>query len=231
MGLNLDSLGTIAIAAAAIAVGAATVHREFAPAHALGAAQNASVTYVANWKSLAQHGVWTGRSGAPLTIVEFADFECPYCKRFHKAVAQLEASRPGSVSLSFVHFPIETHRFARPAARAAECADKQGRFESMHDVLFDKQDSLGLKPWDDYAAEAGVANLRAFRECIRDTSTVARVEDGVAVGNAMSVHGTPTVIINGWRFPRPPYDSLPEIADRLLKGLDPHGATPPLAAR
>ena len=126
------------------------------------------------------------------------------------------------MSTSFVHFPLDFHRFARPAARAAECAAAQDRFDEFADALFEKQDSLGLKPWGAYANAARVPDVLAFDRCVADTVTVARIENGRALGKQLDVQGTPTVLVNGWRLPMPPDSAeLSSIISEVLAGKRP----------
>ena len=165
---------------------------------------------VENWQALVASGVWIGNRNAENIVLEFADFECPFCKRFHDAYSDARLTLPdtGNVALVFVHLPIPGHRFARPAARAAMCAENQGRFTAFHDAIYAQQDSLGLKPWVAYAADAGVPDLRAFEKCNASTQPVQLVERGVALAESLNVKATPTVIVNGWRYSSPPVDSL-----------------------
>lgn len=74
----------------------------------------------------------------------------------------------------------------------------------MVDVLFRKQDSLGLKPWAGYATEAGVPDTAAFNACASTTTATARIDEGLRIGNAIGVRGTPTIVVNGWKFPLAP---------------------------
>jgi protein-disulfide isomerase len=121
-----------------------------------------------------------------------------------------------------VHFPLPMHRFAEPAARVAECAGDQGRFETMHDLLFERQDKFGLEPWNEFATEAGVADGAAFDACIKRTDPIPRVADGKALGNQLDIQGTPTVVINGWKVGRPPtLDELDRMVKAILAGKSP----------
>jgi protein-disulfide isomerase len=104
------------------------------------------------------------------------------------------------VAFTFVHFPIPGHRFAIPAARAAECAEAQGRFSEMRTLLFAKQDSLGLKSWDAFAEEAKVPDEEQFSKCVASAAPLPRVDAGVAIGEKLRISGTPTMIINGWMY-------------------------------
>jgi len=118
------------------------------------------------------------------------------------------------------------HRFAEPSARVSECAGDQGRFEAMYDLLFEQQDKFGLKPWSEFATEAGVVDSAAFEACIKRTELIPRVTEGKALGNQLDVQGTPTVVINGWKLGRPPtLDELDHMVKAILAGKSPVGST------
>jgi protein-disulfide isomerase len=89
----------------------------------------------------------------------------------------------------------------------------------MHDQLFDGQDQLGLKSWDDYATAAGVPDIPTFDACIKKTDPIRRVEEGKALGAKLDVQGTPTIIINGWKLGNPPTEAeLDQMVQRVLAG-------------
>jgi protein-disulfide isomerase len=178
--------------------------------------------FVKNWRAELGKGVPLGSPSAQVQLIEFADFECPFCGNFHKTLKALQLRYPSQVSLTYMHFPLPGHRFAVPAARVAECAADQGRFEPMYDHLFDEQDSFGLKPWRDYAMAAGVPDLTAFDACIKRTDPISRVEEGKALGSTLDVQGTPTIIINGWKLGSPPTeDELDGMVKKILAGRTP----------
>jgi protein-disulfide isomerase len=114
------------------------------------------------------------------------------------------------------------HRFARPAARALECAGDQLRFGEFVEAVYLQQDSLGLKPWTSIARDAGVTDTARFERCVSEKERVARIEDGVAAATRLNVTATPTVIVNGWKFALPPSEqTLMLTAERLLRGQSP----------
>jgi NhaA family Na+:H+ antiporter len=155
-------------------------------------------------------------------MIEFADFECPFCGSFHKTIKAVRERYPAQVAVTFIHFPLPMHRFALPAAGVAECAGAQGRFEAMHDRLFEAQDGFGLKPWSDYATEAGVPDGIVFGDCIKHTESLPRVTEGEALGKALDVQGTPTLVINGWKVGRPPSaEELDAMVKAILAGKSP----------
>jgi protein-disulfide isomerase len=173
-----------------------------------------------DWRTLIPSGTRIGSADAPVTIVEFADLECPFCKRFHESsLAAVQKQFGSKVSLVYVHFPITSHRFARPAARAAECASMQGVFGGFISAIYRKQDSLGLKSWTSYAVDAGVRDTAAFVVCARATGTLTLIDSGLAAGTRLHVEATPTVLVNGWRFATPPSDTtLTRVVGALLNG-------------
>lgn len=213
--MRLDSVATTAVVVAAVAVAAANVHREFFHRATVAVSTNAPPSYVRDWKDLVSAGTIVGDSTARVTIVEFADLECPGCREFHARIRELRASNTATVAVAFIHFPLPQHRFAIPAARAAECARAQGRFPAFVDLVFAKQDSLGLKAWTSYADESGVLDTATFKRCTTSTQPIPSVVAGLALGAKLGVRATPTVIINGWRFGSPPRDSLAWVVRRL----------------
>jgi protein-disulfide isomerase len=178
--------------------------------------------FIQNWRSQLEQGVRLGSKSAPVQIVEFADFECPFCGSFHSNLRVVRERYPAQVSLIYVHFPLQGHRFALPAARVAECAEEQGRFETMYDQLFDNQDSFGFKPWSEYATAAGVPDLAQFDACIKKTDSIPRIEEGKKLGTTLDVQGTPTLIVNGWKLPHPPNaEELDGMVKAVLAGKSP----------
>ena len=122
-------------------------------------------------------------------------------------VRRAEKKYGDRVSHTFIHYPVLSHRFALSAGRAAECANNQDKFAAFVDVIFAKQDSLGLKTWIEYAREAGVSDTARFSSCSLDTAPIRRVETGRQLGERNRLTGTPTVIVNGWRLPGTPSEA------------------------
>jgi protein-disulfide isomerase len=130
-------------------------------------------------------------------LIEFADFECAFCARHHPEIRKLMTEFAGQVDFVHVHSPLPQHRFAIPAARAAECAVEQGRFPQMQDALYAYQDSLGFFSWHRYAEIAGVPDSAQFAECIAHPRSLVRVDSGQALSARLSIPGTPTFLVNG----------------------------------
>lgn len=133
-------------------------------------------------------------------------------------------AQPHEISLLYVAYPLAMHRFALGAARAAECAYHFGRFREWVDDVYDKQDSLGLKTWSSYAQEAGIPDTTGISLCARNPAPVARIRAGIALGNRIHIAGTPTVIVDGWRFSSPPNEEeLTRVVKAIAKGQAPFG--------
>jgi protein-disulfide isomerase len=221
MKIKLDSLFAGTLVLCAIVTTYAVVRREFAaPAAPRSAEQKPFL--IPHWRDDLGTGVHIGPARAPVELIEFADFECPYCGDFHKKIKALRERYPTQVALTYVHFPLPMHRFAIPAARVAECAGEQGRFEAIYNQLFEGQESFGLKPWSDYATAAGVPDLGQFDACIKKTGPIPRVEEGRQLGTEIDVQGTPTLVINGWKLAHPPSEEeLDAMVKAVLAGKDP----------
>lgn len=191
---------TGALVACALVVTAAVVRREAFPPAAQG--PDLRPRAVGNWAQLVSAGRWLGRSDAPVRIVEFSDFQCPFCARTHPVLEAVRRRHPGRVSVLYRHFPLDAiHPHARPAAIASECAGEQGRFGELAALLFAQQDSLGAKPWARFAVEAGVRDTAGFERCRRDARTLAAVDRDAKAGAATGIEVTPTLVINGMLRP------------------------------
>lgn len=201
----------------ALAVAVVTVKRAFWPEPPIG--PTGHPVYVSGWKELARSGHVRGDTDAPVTILEFADFECPICRSFTTGPLRgVEARYGDSLRIVFRHWPLSYHRFAYPAARAAECAAAQGRFFPYHDLLYQKQDSLGLKSFLSFAVESGVPDTAAFRKCNSTSDSIPEVSRDIAAAKQAGGTGTPTILVNGNRLPGAPdsttFDSVVTAAMR-----------------
>jgi thiol-disulfide isomerase/thioredoxin len=173
------------------------------PDQARSGGSNANPRFVPSWESILAFGRTIGDTANSVRVVEFADFECPACQRFRETLSTVQTKFPNEVSITFVHFPLEFHRFAEQAAQAAESAAEQGAFRRFHDQVFDGQDSIGLLPWTTFGKRALIRDSVAFARCITAPVSAA-IDSGKAIGARIGVRGTPTVLIEGWLLPRPP---------------------------
>jgi protein-disulfide isomerase len=145
----------------------------------------------------AEDAPFKGPPSAPITIVEFSDFQCSYCKRVVNVLEQVLERYPDKVKLAFRDFPIvNIHPQAEKAAEAAHCAGEQGKFWEFHDLLFDKQDTIPTANFAEHAKTLGL-EVSSFQTCLDGRKYQAKVERNYAAGVKAGVSGTPAFFING----------------------------------
>ncbi len=140
-----------------------------------------------------------GPADAPVTIVEYGDYECATCARTHPIIQRLLRDSAGQLRFVFRHFPLNSvHRHAGQAAQAAEAAGNQGRFWEMHDVMFDHIDELADTDLSRYALKVGL-EIYGFEADLSSGRLSGRVERDRESGLNSGVSGTPAIFINGAR--------------------------------
>jgi protein-disulfide isomerase len=155
-----------------------------------------------------------GAPGAPITIAEWADFECPGCAAASPKLDEIVARYPGQVRLVFKHFPLSIHQHAEKAARAAVVAHKQGKFWEMHHALFQNQKNLDEANVERLAKSIGLDMTRFAEQ--RDSEAVADVVvRDRKQGEALQLSGTPAIFINARQFA-----SSPDFADELDEWIE-----------
>jgi len=137
-----------------------------------------------------------GPADAKVTIVEFSDFQCPFCSRAEESVEQVMTAYAGKVRIFYRHFPLSFHPFAQKAAEAAACADEQGKFWDYHHTLFKNQQKLAVPDLKEHAATLGL-DAAKFAECLDSGKMKATVDADQAEGTKAGVNGTPAFFING----------------------------------
>ena len=138
-----------------------------------------------------------GDPNAPVTIVEFSDFQCPFCQRAHPIVKQLLAKYPSQVKLAYRDFPLQQiHSEAHAAAAASRCAGEQGKFWQFHDRLFETNLPLNGPTFTDHAAQLGL-DTGQFVDCLSSDRFEALIEQDLQDGSRAGVSGTPAFFING----------------------------------
>ena len=140
-----------------------------------------------------------GVLGAPHSLVEYGDFECPYCRSAAPVVAEVRRTMGDALVFAFRHFPLaEVHPHALAAALAAEAAGAQGRFWEMHDLLLDHQDRLRATDLLRYAGQLGL-DVDRFHDALRTHEHARRVATDIESADLSGVSGTPTFFVNGRR--------------------------------
>lgn len=212
----------ISLIVGALALSTVLIKREF------GGRQSAvdsstKPRFVARVKNERGNGRWIGDSSAPVRLTVFNDLECPFCAKFHATLHQALAQYPHELAVRFVHFPLPNHRFAKPAAIAAECAANQGKFEQFVTSMYANQDSIGLKRWSDFAATAGVEDADSFNSCItKESDSFSLIGDGLKFGQDLGIKSTPSIFINGWLYSIPPdQQTLEKLIKEFVAGKTP----------
>lgn len=170
-----------------------------------------------------------GAKTAPITIVEFSDFQCPYCGRVAPTLKQIEGRYGASLRLFFRDYPLPMHPQAPKAAEAGQCAKDQGRFWEMHDRLFADQSKLQVADLKQHAADIGL-NAEQFDECLDSGRHAADWQRNLDEGSRYGVSGTPAFFING-RFVSgaQPYEAFARVVEEELQraGIAVPAAPPP----
>jgi len=174
-----------------------------------------------------------GDIDAPITIIEFSDFQCPFCARFHVQTLPIimdEYINEGTVKIVFRDFPIQSiHPNALPASVAAECANEQGKFKEMHDILFEKQNEWNNQEmnktmllFNQYASEMQLEQEK-FDSCLRNGKYIEEIKKDLDDGRAYGVSGTPGFFIGNDQIGfielkgAQPFESFKKVIDAQLK--------------
>jgi protein-disulfide isomerase len=161
-----------------------------------------------------------GPKFAKVTIVEWSDFQCPFCGRVTPTLKQVEETYGDKVRLIFRHQPLPFHPNAKPAAEASLAAAEQGKFWQYHDKLFANQQNLDRASLEKYAGEVGL-DVKRFKAALDSGKFTKRVEEDSAAGAAAGANGTPTFFINGREFVgAQPFESFKNVIDEELKKAD-----------
>lgn len=156
-----------------------------------------------------------GAADAPVVLVEFADFECPYCQKVYADVKKLQATFPGQLAISFKDFPLPMHPHAQKAAEAARCAGNQFHYWEYHDLLFSTK-QLDVSQLKEHAKALKLDQAR-FDQCLDSGAEAAAVERDKDQAQALGLTGTPSFFVNGHFFSGSvDYYTLKEMVDQEL---------------
>ncbi|OGI14122.1 MAG: hypothetical protein A3E38_02170 [Candidatus Moranbacteria bacterium RIFCSPHIGHO2_12_FULL_54_9] len=154
--------------------------------------------------TISDNDITMGPKDAPVKIVEFSDFQCPYCKAFQADLNKALKDYPGKILFVYKHLPLSFHPQAENAALAASCANEQGKFQAYADNLFAKQDewskSVGTQKFKDYSWRFGL-NGREFAKCLDTKKYQDKVDADKAEAESFSISGTPGTFVNGTFLP------------------------------
>lgn len=143
-----------------------------------------------------------GPENAKVVIVEFSDFQCPYCSRAAEVIHKVREKYPDKVRLVFRQFPLSSHENAKPAAEASLAAHAQGKFWEYHDKLFANQRQLDSASLETYAKDTGI-DVAKFKAAMENKEFSDEVQADMKMGEDVAVQGTPTMFLNGERVPNP----------------------------
>ena len=210
---QFDTIATSIIVACAVVMTAHSIVRQ-PPAAPTGRFDRERIAPIPTAR-----GNLIGSEDAPVQIVKFGDFQCPFCRVFHTYFEDMQREYPGKVALRYIHFPLGHHELAEAAAASAACAADQNRFGEMVSVLYAAQDSLAHRSWIALAEASGVEDIGRFDSCLKDPRTGEKVRLDKEFGLSLDVKATPTVVINGHRYRRTPKpDQLRQDIAALLAG-------------
>jgi len=158
-----------------------------------------------------------GPEDAEVTLVEFSDFQCPYCSRVTPTLDQIKEEYGDQVRVVFKHLPLRIHSKAPAAHAAAEAAHRQGKFWEMHDKIFANQREMSPEKYEEYAAEIGL-DVAQFKVDVANAEVQQRIEADADEAASLGVSGTPGFFING-RFlsGARPFNSFKTVIDEELK--------------
>jgi protein-disulfide isomerase len=157
-----------------------------------------------------------GPADAPVTIVEFTDFQCPYCARITPVLNQVLEKNQGKVKLVYMAFPLSTHPFARKAAGAAFAAGKQGKFWEYHDLLFQNYNRLNDQVIQELAQKLGL-DMQKFNKDMNDPQISQEINRDYQEGRKAGVKGTPSIFVNGVMVANTSPEGLQAAIDKALE--------------
>ncbi|HUO59805.1 MAG TPA: thioredoxin domain-containing protein [Candidatus Acidoferrales bacterium] len=168
-----------------------------------------------------------GSKNAPLQLVEFADYECPYCQKVNPSMHQLKKEYGDRLTIVYKEFPLPMHKHAQKSAEAALCAGEQGKYLEFHDMLFNTR-ALEVADLKKYAVQAGMDG-NAFNQCLDSGKEAAAVAKDLDEGKALGLTGTPSFFLNGHYFHGGmEYSALKEMVDQEIYAMQ---ASPSTAQR
>lgn len=160
-----------------------------------------------------------GPSNAPVTLIEFSDYQCPYCRKWYIEVfPQILSTYKDKVRFVYRDFPLSSHPEAAPAAEASDCAYEQDKFWEFHDKLFSGVQALGKDTYIQYARDLGL-DMQKFQSCLSSGQYQSEVQSDLDFAANLGVRSTPTFFINGIPLVgAQPFDAFKQVIDKELAG-------------
>ena len=192
---RMTDVATLGAGLAAVVVAGVVLFRTTGPDPSSGESQE-----VSGWQRYANVGHRSGPETAAVTIIEFGDYQCPYCRASEAHLRAIQRKHGNDVSLVYRHFPLSGHGPAYSAARAAECAGRQDRFWEFHELLYSTDSwtadtsEAGLA---ELAEQAGVMSVDEFGRCLAGREIDELVNADIEAGRELGIRGTPTFLLNG----------------------------------
>jgi|SRR3989344_1357461 len=167
-------------------------------------------------KALITEGMTKGSKNSPVTLIEYSDYECPYCARAEATIKDVLDEYGSKIYFVYKDFPLPFHNNAQKAAEASRCALEQNKYWEYHDALFKNQQSLDTNSLKTYAKSLGLDEAK-FSECLDSNKYTEKVKQDMEEGQSKGVTGTPTFFVNGKMLVgAQPFDAFKEIIDKEL---------------
>jgi|GEM_PF-2355901 len=159
-----------------------------------------------------------GPEDAPVSVIEFSDYLCPFCRKARPVVDRIRKEYEGRIRWVYMDFPLDMHEGAKDLARAPRCAGDQGKFWEYQDLLLEMHGRPTPRDLENYAGQLGLA-LDRFRACLSGTRHAGEVEQDIAEGVKAGVSATPTFLVNGKALVAPSYEELRGAIDKALAAI------------
>lgn len=153
-----------------------------------------------------------GDKNAPITVISFTDFQCPYCSRWHETMAKIVKDFPGKVKWVYKHFPLESiHPYAMQSSESVECAGEQGKYWEFVNEIFANQDKFNAEYFNTAAKKIGL-NVNKFKTCVSEGKYKEKVKADQQTGLDIGIRGTPGNFVGGYYLPgAQPYETVAQI--------------------
>lgn len=204
------TIATALLVGSAIVIAGMAIHQEFFEKPDM----TAGLQFVDGWENITTGSFTEGNEEAPITILKFYDYQCPFCKQINTELEHLIEEYPELIKIQYVHNPLANHEYAYSAAKASECAREQQMFKPFHNALFNYQSELGTLSLIHAAEKAGVNDLEKLSSCIENNMTAEIVNEHLALSEELNISAIPTIMMNGWIIEgAAPFEYLDRMAD------------------